>query len=358
VGFENCIKRDENVLTWRCRTLSDIAITDLDSLAAAIQVLHKTYQVPHVIITSLRLTRDNHTVSSRAPSKPASTAGSGPPTPLETQGLNAATSHPSAWPASSSFEQSQPAAPQINLGDVENLTIIGSTATSDYRPRLFRIDTPQLPLFFSGTGDMFAALTIPRLIEAVQAVPELSSKPSWRSPDDVPADELPLAKACQKVLASMQAILGKTTEMCQEKMKAYDARVEKEGRGEGVEASEERAKNRHLALMNASEVKVVRFAKEIVDPPELEKFKPQRVEGAGHAPHEVTEKKPDGLNGPHVGVGVKREGAVQVETAKEGSEVASVEKALKESGLKDIEPDVPQSKEARAAKEDLEGDKL
>jgi pyridoxine kinase len=306
-------------------------------------VLHKTYQVPHVIITSLRLTRDNHTVSSRAPSKPASTAVSGPPTPLESKDGDAATS------------QSQPTAPQINLEDVENLTIIGSTATSDYKPRLFRIDMPQLPLFFSGTGDMFAALTIPRLIEAVQAVPELSSKPSWRSPDDVPADELPLAKACQKVLASMQSILGKTTETCQEKMKVYDARVEKEGRGEGHEASEERAKKRHLALMNASEVKVVRYAKEIMDPPDLGKFKPRRVEGPGNVRDEATEKKPDGQNALHLGVGVKREAAGQVGTAKEGSGVASVDQALEESGLKDIEADLLESEEALAVKEDTKG---
>jgi pyridoxine kinase len=124
---------------------------------------------------------------------------------------------------------------------------------------------------------MFAALTVPRLIEAVQSTPELSSKPSWRSPDDVLAEELPLATAVQKVLASMQAILGKTTEVCQEKMKLYDARVAKEGRGEGDEADEERQKKRHLALMNASEVKVVRYVKELLDPPDLERFKPTAI---------------------------------------------------------------------------------
>jgi pyridoxine kinase len=172
-------------------------------------------------------------------------------------------------------EQSQ--APQISLDDVENLTIIGSTATSDYKPRLFRIDTPQLPLFFSGTGDMFAALTIPRLIEAVQATPDLSSKPSWRSPDDVPAESLPLAKAAQKVLASMQACLAKTAETCHEKMAAYDALAEKEGRGQGDEAEEEKTRKRHLALMNASEVKVVRYVKELLDPPDLERFRPRAV---------------------------------------------------------------------------------
>ena len=130
---------------------------------------------------------------------------------------------------------------------------------------------------------MFAALTIPRLIEAVHASStpdiDLTTKPSWRSPDDVPADELPLAKACQKVLASMQSILNKTTVTCQEKMKAYDARAEKEGCGKGEEAEEERVKRRHLALMEASEVVAPRFIGDLVDPPDVERFRPRVVEG-------------------------------------------------------------------------------
>ncbi|KAL7779014.1 hypothetical protein CFE70_008517 [Pyrenophora teres f. teres 0-1] len=277
---------------FEAELLSDTPITDLKSLAAAIQVLHKTYQVPHVIITSLRLTRDNQTI----PSRPVSKAGTGTHTPSETQ---------------------QPTSqPKLDLSDIENLTIIGSTATSDYKPRLFRIDTPQLPLFFSGTGDMFAALTIPRLIEAVHAAstPEydLHTKPSWRSPDDVPADQLPLAKACQKVLASMQAILTKTTEACQQKMKAYDLRAAKEGRGEGDEADEEMAKKRHLALTNASEVTVVRYVKELLDPPELERFTPRAVYEGDSVPAEVGERRPDELNVVHLGVGAKDAGGIQV----------------------------------------------
>ncbi|KAG9188116.1 pyridoxine kinase [Alternaria panax] len=268
---------------FEAELLSDTPITDLKSLAAAIQVLHETYQVPHVIITSLRLTRDNQTIPSRAVSK----AGTGTHTPSDPQHLNSATCQPG----------SQPQAPQINLDDIENLTIIGSTATSDYKPRLFRIDTPQLPLFFSGTGDMFAALTIPRLIEAVHAAStpdfNLHTKPSWRSPDDVPAEELPLAKACQKVLASMQAILTRTTWACQEKMAAYDARAAKEGRSEGDEADEEISKKRHLALMNASEVTVPRYVKEMLDPPDVERFRPRAVYESVSVPGPVAERKPD-----------------------------------------------------------------
>jgi pyridoxine kinase len=309
-----------------CRLLSGIPITDLKSLAAAIQVLHKTYQVPHVIITSLRLTRDNHTISSRTPSKPASPTGSGTHTPAVSQHLDAATSHPSAWPVLNNSEESK--VPQINLDEVENLTIIGSTATSDFTPRLFRIDTPQLPLFFSGTGDMFAALTVPRLIEAVRATNELSSRPSWRSPDDVPAEELPLAKSCQKVLASMQAILAKTTHTCHDIMEAYDGRAEKDGFGQGDEVDEETKKKRHLALMNASEVKVVRHVKELIDPPHLERFKPRPVEEQGYTPPDVGKKRPDGL-----------------QIIKPGETIGS---ELNESGLKKIEPDMLESKEAQS----------
>lgn len=55
-------------------------------------------------------------------------------------------------------------------------------------------------------------------------------------------------------------------------MAAYDARAAKEGRGEADE------KKRHLALMNASEVKVVRYVKDLLDPPDLERFRPRAVE--------------------------------------------------------------------------------
>ncbi|KAF2133070.1 Ribokinase-like protein [Dothidotthia symphoricarpi CBS 119687] len=269
---------------FEAELLSDTPIHDLKSLATAIQILHKKYQVPHVIITSLRLTRDNQTISSRAPSRTPSRPASGTQTPSNPAPLDAATSHPSTWPTSADSPppQEAAAAAPVDLSDVENLTIIGSTATSDYKPRLFRIDTPALPLFFSGTGDMFAALTVPRLIQAVHAAstPEcdLASKPSWRSPDDVTADELPLAQACQKVLASMQAILGQTAEQCGEKMAEYDARAEKDGCGTGEEAESEADKKRHLALMNASEVKVVRYVGELLDPPCLERFRARAVE--------------------------------------------------------------------------------
>ncbi|KAF2187841.1 Ribokinase-like protein [Zopfia rhizophila CBS 207.26] len=300
---------------FEAELLSDTTITDLASLAAAIQILHKTYQVPHVIITSLRLTRNNQTLPSRTPSraassKPASNTTSTHGTPSESPKLNAETSHPSSWPTSTPSSLPEPPA----IEEPVKLTIIGSTATSDHRPRLFRIDTPQLPLFFSGTGDMFAALTVPRLIEAVHSssTPNLSSRPSWKSPDDVSAEDLPLAKACQKVLASMQAILGKTTEKCQETMKAYDARATKDGCGVGDEADEEPAEKRHLALMKASEVTVVRYTKDLLYPPELGKFRPRAVSEGEQVQSDVGNREPDELGVLKLGVGKTSEGAIQV----------------------------------------------
>ena len=272
---------DVGVVNRRCRLLSETPITDLKSLAAAIQVLHKTYRVPHVIITSLRLTRDNQTVPSRPVSKP----GTGTHTPLEGQSTDAAapTCMPQAAPAQNPDDDDD--------DDIQNLTIIGSTATSDYTPRLFRIDTPQLPLFFSGTGDMFAALTIPRLIEAVHAAStpdaNVAATPSWRSPDSVPPTQLPLAKACQKVLASMQAVLAKTTPSCLRKMADYDERAAAATTtttpsDASPEARRDADKKRHLALMNASEVAVVRYASDLQDPPNVDRFAPQEVrEGGG-----------------------------------------------------------------------------
>ncbi|KAF1925331.1 Ribokinase-like protein [Didymella exigua CBS 183.55] len=239
---------------FEAETLSEIPIHDLASLARAIHVLHSTYRVPHVIITSLRLTRDNQIPSSRPVTQPHTPSA---------EAADPLSSPPPPPPHSPAHEHDQ----------VETLTIIGSTATSDFKPRLFRIDTPALPLFFSGTGDMFAALTVPRLIEAVSTSPSeqnLRNTPSWRSPDDVAAEDLPLAAACQKVLASMQAVLGKTAESCRAKMDAFDDAAARAGGGESET-------KRHLALMNASEVVVPRHVRDLLEPPHLERFRPRAV---------------------------------------------------------------------------------
>lgn len=127
----------------------------METLKQAIQTLHDKFSVPHVIITSVNLD---------SPS--------------------------AAFPT--------------------HLTVVGSTMTSSRGARLFKITFPAIDCYFSGTGDMFGALAVVRMREAVYATPGLGGVPSWVSDDSVDALELPLARAAEKVLGSMHEVLSKT----------------------------------------------------------------------------------------------------------------------------------------------------
>jgi pyridoxine kinase len=141
-----------------------------------------------------------------------------------------------------------------------HLTVIGSTTKSDGVPRLFRIDVPALDCFFSGTGDMFAALTVARLSEAVSdAGGDLRATKSWVSPDHVPAVELPLAKAAVKVLSSMHSVLEKTLISREAELKIAVPVVEGEG-------DEQREKREYLRRTKAAEVRLVRNTRILRDP--------------------------------------------------------------------------------------------
>ncbi|CAM1506727.1 Fc.00g063680.m01.CDS01 [Cosmosporella sp. VM-42] len=142
---------------FEAELLSECKIHDMESLHQAIQVLHDKYKVPHVVITS---------VNFEAPDHP----------PL-------------------------------------HLSVVGSSMTSTGKARLFKIIFPSIDCYFSGTGDMFAALMVFRMREAVyNAEPELRQKESWLSDDSVDVLDLPLVKAAEKVLASMHEVLSKTCE--------------------------------------------------------------------------------------------------------------------------------------------------
>jgi pyridoxine kinase len=140
------------------RVLSGVKISDMQSLSQAIQALHDTYRIPHIVITSVDLeVPDQHR---------------------------------------------------------SHLSIVGSSMTSTGKARLFKITFPAIDCYFSGTGDMFAALMVVRMREAVAAgsSPELAHRPSWLSDDDVSALDLPLARAAEKVLATMHEVLSRTRE--------------------------------------------------------------------------------------------------------------------------------------------------
>ncbi|THC97308.1 hypothetical protein EYZ11_003199 [Aspergillus tanneri] len=198
---------------FEAEILSGIKITSLSTLAEAITAIHATYNVPHVIITSVQL--------SKLPGSPSAESAPAP----------------------------------------NDLTIIGSTTRSDGSPRLFRVDVPALDCVFRGTGDMFAALTVARLREAVFAADsQLQKTKSWISPDDVKATDLPLAQATVKVLASMHTVLEKT-------MEGRDAELRSAvTQGDEQLTVEERQKREHLRKTKAAEVRLVRNARFLRDP--------------------------------------------------------------------------------------------
>lgn len=182
------------------RLLSEIKVTSLSTLQEAIAKLHKIYRIPHIIVTSIRIPDSPSTVS-----------------------------------------------------------IVGSTVRADFSPRAFKIDVPAIDCFFSGTGDMFAALTIVRLREAVTEA-KLGHKRSWVSPDDVEATDLPLAKAAEKVLGSMHAVLVKTKE-------ARDAELEGMGWSLGpLEREKDSEKRMWLRRTKAAEVRIVRYLEDLREP--------------------------------------------------------------------------------------------
>jgi pyridoxine kinase len=213
---------------FEAELLSEVQIRDLATMKQAITKLHQVHNVPHVLITSIRL---------------PPTAVSTPTTKIE-----------DSW-------------------TVAKLSVIGSTATSDSKPRLFRITVPALPVFFSGTGDMFAATLVARLRQAARKAGILD-RPSWRSDDIVTGVDLPLARAAEMVLASMHAILRDTAQHYNQAAKMLDE--SSSSTSEGV-SKEDQETQRHLRLTRAAEVRVVRNSKALLEPPDLGNFKAQPI---------------------------------------------------------------------------------
>jgi pyridoxine kinase len=165
----------------------------METLKQALTTLHELYQIPHIIITSI------------------------------------------AFPS---------------VGAISSLSVVGSTFTSTGAPRIFGVQIPAIDCFFSGTGDMFAALMLVRFREAVNNAPGLIETDAWVSDDSVEATELPLARATEKVLASMHEVLSRTKERRDEEMERWSKRPGASG--------EEDEKKLRLVRSKAAEVKLVR----------------------------------------------------------------------------------------------------
>lgn len=192
---------------FEAELLSGVAVRDLRSMGEAMEKLHREFGVPHVVITSVRL-------------------------PATEEGMK--------------------------------MTVIGSTATSDRQPRMFRVTISAFPVFFSGTGDMFAALMVSRFREAAGEAGVLGRE-HWMSDDGVQATELPLARAAEKVLASMHAVLRDTAEEYARVARGLEVQA---GVGED---------QRHLRLTRAAEVRVVRNVEWLRQPPDVGDFKAMPV---------------------------------------------------------------------------------
>jgi len=240
---------------FEAELLSDVKITSFSTLATAMLTLHRSYQVPHIVITSLQL---------RMPGE--------------------------------------------ETGEKNIMSVIGSSATSDWNPRLWRIDVPAYPVFFSGTGDMFAALMVARLREAVLEA-GLQDSASWRSPNEVSATELPLAKAAEKVIASMQSVLVETYGAYKAAVPGIEAAEERAGRGTGEDAAHNHTMKLHLMKTKAAEVRVVRNVRDLIDPLNVELYKARNVEVDIEGGE--TERKADELGVVNLG-GAPGQGAVNI----------------------------------------------
>ena len=109
---------------------------------------------------------------------------------------------------------------------------------------------------------MFAALTIVRLREAV-AEQHVAQAKSWVSPDTIKAVDLPLAKAAEKVLGSMQTVLEKTKKARDESLESMSGPL---GALEKEKGSEKRV---HLRKTKAAEVRLVRNLTDLREPKPL-----------------------------------------------------------------------------------------
>jgi pyridoxine kinase len=202
------------------RQLSKVKITDSASLRQAVEVLHTKYNVPHVVITSVSI-----------PLKPDSSSSS------------------------------------------RTMSVVGSSRTSTGQARLFKIHFPIFDCYFSGSGDMFAALMVVRMREAVFSGNGSSAKDaetlqhtaSWLSPDAVAPLALPLARAAEKVLASMHEVLSRTCEAMKPELErgaaALDAELQAAAASGALAADAvepERARRLHLLRSRAAELRLVR----------------------------------------------------------------------------------------------------
>ncbi|KAJ9479096.1 putative pyridoxal kinase BUD17 [Pseudozyma hubeiensis] len=193
---------------FEAQALTGMQITDLDSLKQVFFTLHKKHKVPHVIITSVELSDvDLQRIGAQR---------------------NMADGRPAMLQVGSSCEievrGGERQKPKLEVDDL----------------RIWLIQFPEVQGYFSGVGDMFAALTLGRF-----------------HPDTkIAADDLtPIAKASELAIASLQGVLSNTCRVIDELERNLG---EGEKEKDEVEARVDRMRRREL--------RVVQSKKEIESP--------------------------------------------------------------------------------------------
>jgi pyridoxine kinase len=76
----------------------------------------------------------------------------------------------------------------------------------------------------------------------------------------------------------MQAVLSKTYNVYKAEIPKIEAALERAGRGESEDAIKNEEMKRHLQKTKAAEVNVVRNVKDLLEPPEVEKYKARALD--------------------------------------------------------------------------------
>ncbi|SPO25800.1 related to pyridoxal kinase [Ustilago trichophora] len=202
---------------FEAQALTGIDITDLPSLKKVLWTLHTQHKVPHVIITSVELPDEDLEKIGAHRSLPDGRlamlqVGSSCEITLDSKG-----------------ERQEPSL------SVEELEI-------------WSIQFPEVQGYFSGVGDMFAALTLGRFH------PE--AEESARSNGVGKKPLTPIAKASELAIASLQGILSNTCKVIDE--------LEKELPPPGAEAKDEAQEK--VDRMRRRELRVVQSKREIETP--------------------------------------------------------------------------------------------
>lgn len=196
---------------FEAQVLTDTHIASLESLQRVLEKLHVEFQVPNVLITSVELP-DEALVQ-----------------------LGASSKMPDGSPA---------------------MLLVGSSWEGRVRP--WTLQFPTLGEYFSGVGDLFAALTLARFATSVDELPEPARALHGISAVEENECTLPIARAVMLAVASLQQVLHRTRATMM---------------GEAPKLGVDPLQPAHLAdietrvkVMRLRELRIVQSAREILQP--------------------------------------------------------------------------------------------